>query len=263
MPACGQGGGRGAVERARAFETAREYENAIKAYEEALDNAQAGEDTIEIEFRLAELYFNLGRDTPDFPKALELFNGIIGKYEKTRLKVIMSHVKLGELYYWKAKVEGRQGDLEMSRNHFKKVIDLDASVTSFLPSELAKIQHAIRYARRRAVDFEELGEIEEQIREKRIPDLATIPKALDAVPSLSGASGDRDRRRRPFRGGASAEAVPEGGGPPVQVAAEELRDANRKTIWSVAAIVGGVGLIAVGAAVYGREGRQAQRTDRS
>jgi tetratricopeptide (TPR) repeat protein len=133
------------LDTARDYEKERSYDKAIGVYEKILEGDSESADNLDVEYRLAELYNNLGRSEPDYVKATAILNEIFQKYDPKRYRVIMAHVKLAELYF-------RQGGhTEEAMEQFGIVLkigaELEVNTDGFNTDEIEKIKRSVQYCK--------------------------------------------------------------------------------------------------------------------
>ncbi len=137
------------INEARMCEKKRNYSEAIRLYEESLRVNSASAGDLDVKYRLAELYNNLGRSTPDYETVIKILNNIIQDYPHEQYLVIMSHIKLAELYFRR----GRENDQEIARGHYDAVLSIEPRLKSnpeaFPESELDRTRRAVGYVKRR------------------------------------------------------------------------------------------------------------------
>jgi tetratricopeptide (TPR) repeat protein len=138
------------IERARALEREQKYEEARRAYDEALREKPVAESAAADWIRLAELHFNLGCNTPDYEKTISILDTVVASYPAESLDVLRARIKLGEVYERQAEETGSRDALRRAAGIYESIVADEARFTGAGPdAECVRRTELVRFSKRR------------------------------------------------------------------------------------------------------------------
>jgi hypothetical protein len=112
-------------------------------YQRVLQQWPDQADNLAVQYHLAELHYDLGRETPDWETATTLLEDILARYDAHQYLVVMARVKLGELSLRRDGAWRERGLREL-----RQVAERAGDPLGESP-DAERIHHLARYAARR------------------------------------------------------------------------------------------------------------------